>query len=250
MTDQSARDEQYAELSEQDRARIRAEMRYALLAIQESRVPDKPKSGIDRALSFLSNGFVLLIMGALITSFLVPHFQRAYDNRNQQFNLMHECFGQFLLYSNSIWQEYYSILPLTQELEIDKEQYNKYLKEIAQVKLKRYDAFAKVQALAVVFRQDSAQKNSPVESALENYAVELNTASAAIDKWLRKLYCTPTNREESPCEEFDPTFDAFTEFERIKGLVIKIGNQENDDVANLIVQQINDFNKGGRYAFK
>jgi hypothetical protein len=250
MPDSSSSDGKYPVLSEQERALIRSEMRYAMLAAQECRPAEKPKSGFDRALAYLSNGFVLLLVGALITSFLVPHFQRNYDNRKQQLNLMQDCLGQFLLYSNSIWQEYYSILPLTQEPEIDKDQYIKYVNEIAQIKLKRYDAFAKVQALSVVFRHNINDKNTPVDTALKNYAKELNTASAAIDKWLRQLYCTPINREESPCNTFDPTFDAFTEYEGIKKLVIKIGNEDSDNVAELMVQNINDLNKGGLYVFK
>ena len=249
MTGESSKDERQPLLSDQERARIREEMQYALVVMHESRPPDKPKSLIDKLLAYLSNGFVLLIVGALISSVMVPQFQRAYDDRKQQLNLMHECFGEFLLYSNSIWQEYYTILPLTQELEIDKPVYNEYLAKIAQVKLKRYDAFAKVQALAVVFRQDS-QRKSPVESALKTYAIKLNTTSAAVDRWLTRLYCTPVNREESPCETFDPSFDAFGEFEKIKELVIKTGNEESENVATLMVQQINYFNKGGTHAFK
>jgi hypothetical protein len=245
MSDKPSNEEQYPELTESERLRIRAEMRYALVAAQESKPPEKAKPMYEKALGFLSNGFVLLIVGALITSVLVPHFQRNYEQRKQQLGLMQECLGQFLLYSNSIWQEYYAILPLTQEQEIDKAMYVKYMNDIAQIKLKRYDAFAKVQALAVVFRQNGKSKNTPVDVSLKKYAIELNTASAAIDKWLRGLYCTPSTREDSPCSEFDPTFDPFSEYEEIKDLVIKIGNEDSDNVAELMVQKINKLNNGG-----
>jgi hypothetical protein len=57
---------------------------------------------------------------------------------------------------------------------------------------------------------------SPVETALRNCAVRLNTASAGIDKWLSGLYCTPTKRDTSPCATFDPTFDAFTQYTTIQ----------------------------------
>lgn len=250
MTNDSLDAVQPPELSDQERARVRAEVRYAMMVLEESRPsPDvKHESGIEKVLGYLSNGFVLLLVGALITSVLVPGFQRSYENRKQQLNLMQECLGQFLLYSNSIWQEYYAILPLTQELEIDKDEYLKYLKEIAQIKLKRYDAFAKVQALAVAYRHNSDAGNSPVETALKNYAIQLNTASAGIDKWLKGLYCTPVNREESPCNQFDPTFDAFTEYEKIKELVVKIGNRESDNAAAFMVLEINELYKGGAYA--
>ena len=140
------------ELSDEERARIRAEMRYAALVASEgAHSIEKPRSVVEKTLSYLSSGFVLLIIGAIITSGLVPYFQRQYENRKQQYGLMQECFSQFLLYSNSIWQEYYAILPLTQEVEIDKDEYLRYVKEIAQIKLKRYEAYAKVQALSIVF---------------------------------------------------------------------------------------------------
>lgn len=238
MTEDSSHNVHQFELSEEEQARIRAEMRYAALAVQETVRPTvKPKSVIDKALGYLSNGFILLIIGATITSGLVPYFQRQYENRKQQYSLMQECFTQFLLYSNSIWQEYYDILPLTQEVEINKDEYLRYLKEVAQIKLRRYDAYAK-QALSVVFRKDIDSKNNPVETALRSYAISLNTASAAIDKWLTGLYCTPTKRERSPCASFDPAFDGFAEYEKIKKLVIEIGNKESDNVAAIIVSEM------------
>jgi hypothetical protein len=52
------------------------------------------------------------------------------------------------------------------------------------------------------------------------------------------LYCTPTKRERSPCASFDPTFDAFTEYENIKKLVVEIGNRESDNVAAIIVAEM------------
>jgi hypothetical protein len=111
------------ELSEGERARIRAEMRYAALAVRETRPSEAPKGRLAKALDYLSNGFVLLIVGSLITSFLVPRFQRAGEARRQRAALMQEALEQFLLYSNSIWQEFYATLPLALEAEIAKEQY-------------------------------------------------------------------------------------------------------------------------------
>ncbi len=112
------------------------------------------------------------------------------------------------------------------------------MKEIAQIKLRRYEAYAKVQVLSIVFRRGIDSKSNPVETALKNYAVSLNIASAAIDKWLTGLYCTPTKRERSPCASFDLAFDAFAEYESIKKLVLEIGNNESDNVAAIIVAEM------------
>jgi hypothetical protein len=238
MTTGSQTGELPPELSESERVRIRAEMRYAMVAANEARPVERPKTPLDRALSYLSNGFVILLIGSLVTSYLVPRFQRAYEARARRANLMQECFSQFLLYSNSIWQEYYAMLPLTQQTDLSKEEYVKYLTQMAETKLKRYEAYAKVQALALAFREDGNAAMSPVETALRNYAVRLNTASAEIDQWLSGLYCTPTKRDTSPCATFDPTFDAFTQYTKIQEMVVEIGNRETDDVAGLMVAQL------------
>lgn len=228
------------ELTEPERIKIRAEVRYALIAAREARPDEPPKTRLAQALAYLSNGFVLLLVGSLITSVLVPDFQRRYENRKQQVALMQDCLAQFLLYSNSLWQEYYAVLPLTQRVEIDEATYLQYVNKIAEIKLKRYDAYAKVLALSVVFQEVTEASTAPsIDTALKSYAVGLNTASASIDKWLTGLYCTPTNRDHSPCAYFDPTFDSFDEHTKIKAYVVDIGNKGTDNVASMIVRQIN-----------
>ena len=243
MTDISTENALGADLSEAERARIRAEVRYALIAAQELRPAEKNKSKIEMVFAYLSNGFVLLLIGSLIGSVLVPHFQRIYESRRQQAVLMQDCLGQFLLYSNSIWQEYYAILPLTQHTDIDKDEYLKYVQELANIKLKRYDAYAKVQALSVVFKENRTDKDNStsIETTLKNHAIRLNIASTAIDKWLKDIYCTPTRREKSPCASFDVTFDSFSEYTRIKSLVVEIGNNDSENVASLMVKRINQY---------
>jgi len=225
-------------LSENERVRIRAEMRYAMLAAQEARPTEKPKHAFDKALGYLSNGFFLLLLGSIITSALVPHFQRDYEQRARQSALMQECLSQFLVYSNSIWQEYYTILPVALEAELNKEEYVRLMNNISQIKLKRYDAYAKVHALAIVFRISKDDRESPVEQALYNYAVSVNTASQAIDKWLGDLYCTPMKRTKSPCATFDPAFNAYAGYKRIKQLVLEVGNERAQQVTELMVKKI------------
>lgn len=238
MSDDSSSD--VPELSAAERTKIRAEVRYALIAAREARPAEPPKSRLARALAYLSNGFVLLLVGSLITSVLVPDFQRRYDSRKQQRVLMQECLAQFLLYSNSLWQEYYAVLPLTQRVEIDEAVYLQYVGKIAEIKLRRYDAYAKVLALSVVFQSRTQGAPEPaIDAAITRYAVDLNNASAAIDRWLTGLYCTPTTRARSPCAQFDPRFDAYDEHGKIKNLVVDLGNQGADDVAAMIVRRIN-----------
>src|SRR5687767_1466493 len=136
------------ELPDLERARIRSEMQYAMLVAGEARRPPEKKTPADKVLAYLSNGFVLLLVGSLITSVLVPYFQREYESRSRQTALRQECLTQFLLYGNSIWQEYYAILPATLLADLEKDEYLKYKNAISDIKLKRYDAYARVLALA------------------------------------------------------------------------------------------------------
>jgi hypothetical protein len=123
-----------------------------LAVLKEASPPTPRLNRLDRLLSYLSHGFVLLLAGSLITSLRVPRFQRVFEQKNKELLLMQECFSQFLLYANSIWQEYYLVFPLVLQPEINQEDYIKHLQEISTIKLKRYDAFEKVQSLAIIFR--------------------------------------------------------------------------------------------------
>ncbi len=228
-------------LTEQERARIRAEMRYAAEVAREARGAAPAKSGFAKVLEVLSNGFVLLLIGSLITSILVPRIQRDYENRRQQAALMQESLAQFLLYSNSMMQEYYAILPLTQQSDLSREEYLSQLKEMTQLKLRRYDAYAKLQALAIVFRYDQRPDDAVIQDQIASFAVKLNAASAKIDRWLTNLYCTPTKRPASPCASFDPRFDPHDEFEAIKLGVVQIANRDSEDIASLIVARISRY---------
>ena len=93
--------------------------------------------------------------------------------------------------------------------------------KIAEIKLKRYDAYERLPALSVAFPKQDASGDTTIGAALRQYQIEMNSASAAIDKWLTSLYCTPFKRDASPCERFDLDFDAYAEHERIKATVIK-----------------------------
>ena len=128
-------------------------------------------------------------------------------------------------------------------INIDKKTYLENLEKIAQIKLKRYNSFAKLEALSIVFRDSDDDKPSNVETELQKYAISLNVISSFIDKWLTGLYCTPSIGEDSPCESFEPRFDPFNEYLTFKEKIIRVGNDESDKVAALIVKKIKNINK-------
>lgn len=194
-------------------------------------------SGFTKAIA--TNNLFLLLVGAAISSFVVPTIQSKFEARKIRQELMKECFSQFLLYSNSLWQEYYATIPLTQRLEIDQNEYLLYVNKVAEVKLKRYDAYARIQALAITFRGDRKMDSSQVEKSIKAYAVNLNAISGSIDAWMKDMYCTPVNRERSPCEDFNPDFNAYRMHIEIKKKIVNFGNDTTDNVASQIIQAIN-----------
>lgn len=225
-------------LSDEERRRVRSEMRYAMVAVKEaSRSP--PKSRIESFLGLLSNGFVLLLIGSVLTSVIVPEYQKRVERRTQRIAQMKECLGQFLLYTNTLWQEHYAVLPLTQAREIDRETYLANVAKVAEIKLKRYDAYERIQALSVVFQNQDGKPDLSISQAIEQYQIEVNNASSSIDKWLTNLYCTPFDRNASPCERFDLHFDPYLEHQRIKEVVVKVGNTTKNLLAKQLVEAIN-----------
>ena len=194
-------------LLERERARIREEMRYAAAILGELR-PKKEESVWDKLSAFLSNGFVLLMVGAVITSFAVPLWQRSYDEQKQTQSLMEECRAEYLLYCNSMWEEFYQIHPLVSETSISKERYDAYFQKLTEIKLRRYNAYAKLQSVAIVFRSDGDTR-SDIEKQLEQYAIGVNQVSQGIDTWLRRLYCYTAQCDNEQIEIDYSSYDAF-----------------------------------------
>ncbi len=229
----SANDNQ--NLSESDRKRIREEMRYALTVLSETKLDKQPTGYFDKFLKFMSSGFILLLIGSLITSILVPKFQRKYERNKQRTALMQECFSQFLLYGNSAWREYYSIFPLIHDFEISKEKYIKQLDKISSIKLERYDAFAQIEAISIIYRGSDEQQKSEVENRLHIYAVKVNQISAMIDTWLRNLYCAPNKCLSRVDATIDSSFNAVDSFNEIKRAMFDLQSYESQ-VSSLMVK--------------
>ena len=233
-------EDSFYKLSDSDRDRILEELRSELATQREWYEAAKRETRFGNVLSYLSNGFVLLLVGALITSYLVPRFQRQYEENKQDVSLMRECLSQFLLYGNSIWSEYYLIFPLCQNSDIEKDAYKKCIGEISKIKLQRYDAFSKLEAIAVVFRQKAAKDEaSEVENLLESYAGQVNGISRKISTWLKHLYCATPKRCD--VESVDPDFDPYESFLKIEPRLQKLRNDEKE-ISQLMVKRINSAN--------
>ncbi len=239
----SGKSETY-ELSPLEQDRIRAEYRYAstvasLLTSKPTSTKVEGKSNTEKLLGILSNSFILLLLGTLLSSVLIPYFQKKQEKRKQQLSLMQECFSQFLQFSNSIWQEYYTMKTIEWEDGISKETFLLQQKERNRILLQRYDSYAKVQSLAVAFRPEGSKTESTQEKAIRQYAVEVTNVSDRMIDWLTAIYCTPKPPNKTPCSSFNPDFDKSSELDKIRVLLNNLGNQRSDEVAASLILGFN-----------
>jgi hypothetical protein len=186
MTGDSSPNEPDFNLSEEEKARIRAEVRYAASVAKEVRPPEKTKSAIDNVVSFLSSGIVLLLVGSFLTGLVVPGIQQRAEIRKQKAELLNKLVEQFLVYGNTVAQEYFTVVPLTQESKINKKQFDDYTQKIFQIQLKQYDALAKVSALATNFDDVSDGRN--LSDEISNYSQKVEEVSKQFNSLIIRLY--------------------------------------------------------------
>jgi hypothetical protein len=225
------------DLRNQLRKLVEEEVRHALSQQWAKNGATTQESRVGRVLGWLSNGFVLLIFGSLITYLLVPLFQRQYESRLARTELVKDCLSQFLVYANTSWQEYYAVLPLMLESGLTKEQYVQAMQDTKKIKLARYDAFARLEALSVAFRTRGNTEQSTIERALQDYAVRLNTISHAIDSWLRNMYCVKVSCINTSRGSIDVNFEPYGSFLKIQDLLDDTLGREQT-VAELFVGEM------------
>ncbi len=147
-----------------------------------------------------SNGLVLLLVGALLTGLLIPKMQQEFEYRKNRIELMRNCYEQFLQYTNTIWQEFFYYLPIINEDNITKEKLTKYKKDITDIKLKRYEAYAKIQSLAIAFRENTKNvidrdDTTVIEEKIEECEGQMTEISEELDQWLNDRICFYKNKE-------------------------------------------------------
>jgi hypothetical protein len=177
-----------------DTGHLREDMVYAAAVLEAAKKlgPPEPSPGIfARAVEFLSSGLGLLIIGTILTSVLIPYYQKAAEQRQAEREIMRDCLAEFLQYEVSIWNEYYAVFPLIHESELDREKYDGFTAQISEIKIERYRAYAKVKANAIAFRGEGSA-SSVIETEIHNFAVLLNQTSETIDRWMGDLYCSGT----------------------------------------------------------
>lgn len=231
-------------LGDEERRRLRAEARLLVLAASEAKPPEAPKSRVEKLFGYLSNGFVLLLFGSVITSVLVPEFQRRVEHRKEQVALVQECLSHFFVYSNSLRLELSTLVPLTQKGGIDEKTYLHHLQQIATLQQKRSDAIARARALAAVFDIDDGRTNdASLTAMLDEFTVSLERGGKEVERWLHGLYCTPGKQRPSPCADFDLAFDPHTAYLGLEAMVAGVLDEKAPAVAAQIAGRIN--RKGG-----
>ena len=194
----------------------------------------KPNTLSD-AVGVLSNPFLLLVLGSAITYFLVPRFQHNYEERSSRVGARKECLSQFLLYSNLRWQEFYLTVPLVVEAKLDINSYKDALQKLSAIRIQRYDAFAKVRALALSFRQSPNQPNTYIEETLVQYAKDIDNISNEIARWLKDFHCLTYQCIGE--EQTNPYFDPHASFNALEVRMVEL-LKKDDDVARVLANSI------------
>lgn len=260
MHGNSAPNEPDVDLSEEEKARIRTEVRYAVIAAKEARPPEKSKTVIDNILSVLSSGFVLLLLGSGISSLLVPIIQQGAEQRKERSTHLQELFEQFNLYSNTIYEEYLAIYPLAVQERLSEEDYNNYTQKIFNLKLKRANAYAKIQTLVVIVdknmeeiddkqtsktigKEQCDKKSSPSSTnsennlalAIERYRSNIELTSNNINNFLDEFYEQSKNIKDE--ETTDGNFPSRTVANIAHNVSTRLTG-DRETVQKLIGQQI------------
>lgn len=252
-------------LSEEEKARIRAEVRYAIIAANEARPPEKSKSVINNVFSFLSSGFVLLLVGSGISSLLVPMIQQGAEQRKERASHLQELFEQFNLYSNTIYEEYLAIYPLAVQERLSEEDYNNYTQKIFNLKLKRANAYAKIQTLVVIVdknmekiddkqtsktigKEQYDKKSSPSSTnsennlalAIECYRSNIELTSNNINNFIEDFYKQSKNIKEGETTIDDAGFPSRTVANIADNVNTRLTG-DRETVQKLIGQQIHPY---------
>jgi len=230
MTGNSPPNEPDVDLSEEEKARIRAEVRYAASVAKEALPPEQSKTILEK---IVNNSAFYLILGSLLTtgtSFFSQKMQQNAENEKQQIELSRQLFQNFVLYSNTLWKELYEVeIPTRKKL--SEEQFFAIKKKLHEIELGRRDAYAKILVIANTIGDGSSQtmpeqlpgsqkqkillgqeskkfecildnknnKAGNLQTAIENYSKKLEIKSQCITRWLDAFYCMDSRNSNTTC---------------------------------------------------
>ncbi len=180
-------------LSEEEKARIRAEVRYAIGAAKAACLYEEPKTQLEKVISslerFFSNNAVSLLLGAILaigTGFITQQMQQNAENQKQQTKLLGDLIEHFNLYSDTIEQEYLTILNLCVKNKLNELEYYDYLQKLGKIRSQRNNEYSKIQTLAYL------TDNKPIINAKDNlysdYTKKIDQISENIYNDVFKLY--------------------------------------------------------------
>ena len=201
MTGNSPPNEPDVNLSEEEKARIRAEVRYAIIAAKEARPPEQSKTTLEK---IFSSSVFSLLLGAVLatgTGIISQKIQQDTENKNQQTKLSGELIEHFNLYSDTLDEEYMTVLNLGVKNKLTDKEYYDYLQKLMKITLQRNNEYAKIQTLA--YLTDNKQISDAEKNLYSAYTNKINKTSDKIYDDLWKLY-----KETYKLKENQPNPDA------------------------------------------
>jgi hypothetical protein len=195
-------------------------------AILKTAKERKPATAKSRFIKFANSGIGVLIAGSIVTSVLVPFFQSRSEERQARRELAQKLLSAFLEYENTPWEEYHVVLPLEiAPRRLTTDRYEAVMTSILAVKLRRYDALAALDAMAI--KLDGQGHNSKIQSLVDAYATKVNTISDTLAKSVGTIYCAT-----GACSREADT-STYTPLSKIEDMIHNLDGDQAEIVAEL-----------------
>jgi hypothetical protein len=274
MTGNSPPNKPDVDLSEEEKARIRAEVGYAIAVTQLTRPPEQSKTTLEKIVSnsafYLIVGSLLTALTSIVTLSFSQKMQQNAENEKQQIELSRQLFQNFVLYSNTLWKELYAVEIPTRE-KLSQEQFFALKKKIHDIQLGRRDAYAKILVIANTIGDDSSQampkylpstqkqettpgqeskkfkcildsennKASNLQTAIENYSRKLETKSQCITRWLDALYCKEREDGGNNCSAKETMTNPDSAYNEMVDSFKSVDKEDTDSVLSMIGRKNN-----------
>ncbi len=169
-----------------DRVKLEIDIRNELISKEV-----KPKTHWDR----LNGKFVLLVLGSIITGFLVPMFQKhqetlewqrqiKYDRVKYELSMMRDCLKEFIISTAFVSEAYERVKPLLNKKNINKADFNQFNRQFIEMQNLRFRQNAKVLSLVIYYREAASTLAS-----INNYIISSTNYLRTIEKYVQNKHC-------------------------------------------------------------
>jgi hypothetical protein len=191
-------------LSEEEKTHIIEKLRFENEIRQKLSGPAEPKKS-----PWLNSPISLLIIGSIISGFLVPWFQlthktiewrrqNQFDNVNFQLGMMRDCLKEFVYLSAYSQEALDRVQPFMQLATPTRKDHEEFEQQYVELQNRRYRQNAKVSSLVIYFRDEDIRKQ------FKDYLERCTNYLRDLKRFVKTKYCI-SNSEA--CKKTDTNKD-------------------------------------------